>query len=194
MTDQDDRPDDGIQNPDQFEDELDELVDLSREIATVDLEISQRKSDADKDGARRTKSQRERRDKVEKRIWEYVDEHSELFNDGQEISYTGAVITRTPGTRNTILDMKQLVKALRDIGESSLVQIVENTTVTAIKSKNGVLDKLLKREPRVIKSERYWNFKLSFKPKETKSEKGALPKSIQHDLLRIDPLEPDSSA
>lgn len=193
MTDQADWTGVVIENREQFEEAVAEVVDLKRDVAAIDLEVAERVQDAQADGVKRTKSMRERLAVVLPGIWQYVDEHPDLFKDAQELSLPGAVIARTASTRNTILDMKKLVKAVRDIGESSLVQVVESVTVTAIKGKEGVLEKLLKRAPSAIRSDRYWNFKLSFKPKDTKSEKGGLPKPESHDLLRSDPLVPDSS-
>lgn len=165
-----------------FERTLARMAELKRSITQIDLETTLLVAKIVKDGEERTAAMHDEYDPLLAAMWRYVDAHPELFDKAKDVTLPDVILTRTPSVRNTIVDLKGLIKALRSIGEGNLVKVEESVPLAPLKATKGVFDKVKKIAPNTIHSTKVWNFKLSFRPKDTKSESGGIPKPETHEI------------
>jgi hypothetical protein len=168
----------------EFERRLQRIAELARSDASINIETSETIARANQDRDRRLKIIHDELDPLLEQEWRYVDEHPELFDKSKDVVFPDVILTRTASTRHTIPDAKLLIKTLRTLGEGAVVEIKETVSVAALKAKKGLIEKLRATTPNVVESKPMWNYRLTFRPKDTASEAGGIPKPETHEAPR----------
>jgi hypothetical protein len=169
----------------EFERILARIAELSRDDTTIALEIGETVADTLKDGERRRKPIQEELIPLVESAWRHVDRHPELFDKAKDVVYPDVILTRTASTRHEVPNPKLLIKTLRSLGEGAIVEIKESVSIAVLKAKTGLIDRVRAIAPEAVEIKPMWNYRMAFRPKDTKSEKGGLPSAYTHDAPRV---------